>query len=291
MSPRYRAVVCGIARDEDRYIVEWVAYHLAIGFEHVFLYDNMSVTPIASLIDPKFLVEKVTVIRWPSYPGESAQLAAYRHFLHTYRDWVEWAAVIDLDEFLNLKKDQSIHHFLDRFPDASAISINWRLFGGCGETRYRRAPMIERFPKASEVELRENTHVKTIHRLERTKEIHIHSGSYWTGAEVATPSGVMAPVYNFMKPTNKNYDVAAINHYMCKSRDEWVVKSIRGYCDHTVVDLDDYDRASAGDVTEDSILRRLPALRRMMRRVRRRKGIFKTILKLRRVKVTAPEAR
>ena len=101
----------------------------------------------------------------------------------------------------------------------------------------------------------------------------------------------MAPVYNFMKPTNKNYDVAAINHYMCKSRDEWVVKSIRGYCDHTVVDLDDYDRASAGDVTEDSILRRLPVLRRMMRRVRRRKGIFKTILKLPRVKVTAPEAR
>lgn len=291
MPSKYRAAVCGIARDEDRYIVEWLAYHLAIGFEHIFLYDNMSVTPIASLIDPKILDEKVTVIRWPSLPGESAQLAAYRHFLHTYQDWVEWAAVLDLDEFLNLKKDRSIHDFLDRFPDASAISINWRLFGGCGETRYRKAPMIERFPKASEVELRENTHVKTIHRLDHTTEIHIHSGSYSTGKDVATPSGVVAPVYNFMKPTDENYDVAAINHYMCKSRDEWVIKSIRGYCDDTVVDLEDYDRASAGDVAENSIQRRLPALHRMMRRVRRRKGIVKTIFKLGRAKVMAPEAR
>lgn len=45
--PRYRGAVCAIAKDENRYVLEWTAYHLALGFDHVFHYDNLSGQPRA----------------------------------------------------------------------------------------------------------------------------------------------------------------------------------------------------------------------------------------------------
>ena len=33
-------VVCGIAKNEDDYIEDWVRFHLRIGFDHIYLYDN-----------------------------------------------------------------------------------------------------------------------------------------------------------------------------------------------------------------------------------------------------------
>ena len=275
---KYRTAVCGIARDEDRYIVEWIAYHLAIGFDHVFLYDNLSVRPIASLINRKALLNKVTVIRWPSYPDESAQQTAYRHFLSTYRDWVEWAAVIDLDEFIHLKQDTSISAFLARFPEASAVSINWRIFGSSGEASYRRSPMIERFQSASKVEFEPNILVKTIHRLQRTRAIHIHYGDYVDDL-VVSPDGTQLVAGNHLKQTASNYAVAQINHYFVKTRDEWVVKNIRCYPDATIRQPEMFEAYDRNEVEDRSILCRLPAFRRMVRSVRRPKGLLPLISK------------
>ena len=34
------ACICAIAKNEDLYLDEWIQYHLALGFKHIFLYDN-----------------------------------------------------------------------------------------------------------------------------------------------------------------------------------------------------------------------------------------------------------
>ncbi|MEA1835204.1 glycosyltransferase family 2 protein [Methylobacterium durans] len=277
---KYGAVVCGIARDEDRYIVEWIAYHLSIGFDHIFLYDNLSVRPVASLIKRRALLDKVTVIRWPSYPGQSAQQTAYYHFLHTYRDWVEWAAVIDLDEFIHLKQDASISAFLARFPEASAVSINWRIFGSSGETSYRRRPMIKRFQRASELEFDANILVKTIHRLPQTRTIHLHCGEYVDDALVVSPDGTTIAAGNHLKQEASNFAIAQINHYFVKSRDEWAVKNVRGYPDGTVRQPDMFEAYDRNEVEDCSILSRLPGQRRWVRSVRRSKGILSPIGRL-----------
>jgi hypothetical protein len=278
---KYKTAICGIAKDEDRYIAEWVAYHLAIGFDHIFLYDNLSVRPIASLLKRKALLDKVTVIRWTTYHDETVQLTAYRHFLNTYRDWVEWAAVIDLDEFINLKQDASISAFLARFPEASAVSINWRIFGSSGETSYRRSPMIERFHCASELEFGPNILVKTIHRLPQTRTIHIHYGDYVDDAVVVSPDGTQIIADNHLKQAASNYAVAQINHYFVKSREEWVVKLRRGYADGTVRQPEMFEAYDRNEVEDRSILSRLPAYRRWVRSVRRSKGLLPKIPKLR----------
>ncbi len=179
--------------DEDRYIPEWIAYHLAIGFDHIFLFDNMSVNSPKRVIRYPKLTDKVTIVRWPSGPRENAQHTAYNHFLKTYRDQVEWALVLDLDEFLNLKQDDHVRTFVDRFPAASGVAINWRMFGSSGEERYRRKPLMVRFTRASEMAFDANKLVKTFFRLDKTTEIFVHHGNYSEGGEVYAPKGEVIP--------------------------------------------------------------------------------------------------
>lgn len=266
---KYRSAVCGIARDEDRYIAEWIAFHLAIGFDHIFIYDNLSVNPISSLLKQRILLNKVTVIRWPAIPNDNAQLSAYRHFLHTYQDWVEWAAVIDLDEFINLKQDRSILQFLNRFPSASAIEINWRIFGSSGEVSYQRRPMIERFKTASNIEFEPNILVKTIHRLSQTEMIYVHYGKYKNDAIVVSTDGTNIEASDRIKQAETNYAVAQINHYFVKSREEWEAKLRRGYADSTVRPPEMFDEYDRNEVEDASIMNRLPKLRRYIKNVRR----------------------
>ncbi len=42
----YYTCVCCIVKDEEAYLREWVAWHLALGFEHSILYDNNSKKPV-----------------------------------------------------------------------------------------------------------------------------------------------------------------------------------------------------------------------------------------------------
>lgn len=270
---RVRTAVCGIAKDEDRYVVEWAAYHLAIGFDRIVIYDNMSARPIASLFDRRALGQEITVIRWPSVGGGNAQLTAYEDFLTRYRTAVDWAAILDLDEYIHLKADPSIASFLGRFPDPAAISINWRIFGSSGHTAYDPRMTIERFRRASALSFDANRLVKTIYRLAATKRIDIHCGDYEDGTPVCSADGSLISEYPYLTQTESNFRAAQINHYFVKSREEWGAKLRRGYTDGTVRPPDMFDLYDRNDVEDDSLLSRAAATRQIMGAIgRRRRG-------------------
>ena len=70
-------IVC-IVKDEADYLEEWLAYHFALGVDHVLLYDNGSTDGSATLLKTYQNHGLVTVIDWPL---GGAQLAAYNHAL------------------------------------------------------------------------------------------------------------------------------------------------------------------------------------------------------------------
>jgi hypothetical protein len=100
--------------------------------------------------------------------------------------------------------------------------------------------------------------------------IHIHRAEFEAGSLLCSADGTVVPGGNFLDQREENYAVAQINHYYCKTEDEFVIKAQRGYCDHHRVDPNTFRQCDFSDVLETSIQRRLPALRRMMGRVRRR---------------------
>ena len=122
-------------RDEAPYIAEWILFHRLIGVERFWLFDHLSTDDWRSAIAPHASV--VEVVPWP-HPCEAGdartrhriQMDAIKAGLRSARGEVAWVAPIDVDEFLLPMRDRTVPECMhDRFSDAAAIYVNWRLFG------------------------------------------------------------------------------------------------------------------------------------------------------------------
>lgn len=209
------ALVC-IAKNEDNYINEWIDYHKKIGFDDIFIYQNDWNYDITS--------NNVKVIK---YDGQNMQLYAYNDFIENYHDKYEWAAFFDCDEFLVLKKHESIQEFLNDYSNFDSVVINWVLFGdnGLEKINQNNHSVLERFTKRQN---RVNPHVKSIVKLKKglmfVHNSHVVDGINWvdpnynTGSEALNPKG--------------SDDIAQLNHYFCKTKEEFDLKSNRGRADN-----------------------------------------------------------
>ncbi len=118
----YYATICAIAKDEDFFIKEWVEYHLLIGFEHIYIYDNNSSVPISNTLSDYVDSCLVTVIDFPLDMDQ--QRKAYMDGLQKYGSECKWMAVIDIDEFIVPKQENDIRDILDRYVGYGGLAIH-----------------------------------------------------------------------------------------------------------------------------------------------------------------------
>lgn len=222
-----RIALCAIVRNEIRSIVEWLAYHKALGFSEFVIYDNDSTdgtTEVLSVLDE---AGEVVHLPWPHSVGVRPQRLAYEHARkHSDADWL---AFFDADEFLVLHQDARIGDFLSGLgPDVSAVAVNWIVFGSGGQAHYRAAPVIERFTDALQADAVLNRSVKAIGRRARLSGTGIHRVSVAEGRYVM-PSGRDAVFDKLTSVVEREVSVAALHHYAVKSLEEFAEKRARGH--------------------------------------------------------------
>jgi hypothetical protein len=202
------ALVC-IAKNEDNYIEEWMQYHLYLGFDHIFIYENDWRCNINSP-----LITKI------QFDGIGNQEKAYNHFLKSYNNEYDWVAFFDVDEFLVLKKHEDIKVFLKEYNDYNGVAINWYLFGDNNLCEINgNYSMLQRFTKRRKSM---DYHVKCIVKTNTNDSYSIHN---FTKASVVDTNKNLV-----FGPFNKNTsdDIAQINHYFTKTLKEWEQKKLRG---------------------------------------------------------------
>ena len=146
---KYSVSVCAIFKNEAPFLAEWIEYHRLIGFDHFYLYDNGSTDSPENVLKPYIEDGFVTLTDWK---GGQMQLAAYRHFMETWKDETCWVAFIDLDEFICPIKCRDIKSFLEPFRKCPAVFLHWKLFGNGGKlTHDFSKPVIEQYTYASSV--------------------------------------------------------------------------------------------------------------------------------------------
>jgi hypothetical protein len=132
-TPKHAHAIAACARWETRYIVEWLNYYRAIGFDHVYLYCNDD--------DPTDLYERVLpftagpdpFVTFSYYPEQGQQERIYAHFLRNHLQDCEWISFFDIDEYLRLPPDATIGDFMRRFDSAAdCVLFNWIFFGPNG---------------------------------------------------------------------------------------------------------------------------------------------------------------
>jgi hypothetical protein len=230
--------ICTLAKNENKYLREWVEHHLSLGFNVIYIYDNNGldgekVSDVVSDYPEVVVIEKYRGVR-----EKNLQERIYTEFWHEYRKDSDWVAFIDVDEFIMLEDRDTIQDFLsqDKFSAADVVRLRWKVYGDNGlfdvvDGDYRCIPRFKVYNNVSG--LYENRLAKSIFRTVidiRDNAIEAHGCYKATYLNVVGPDG--EPCLNdkvICTDEKEPYRCAWVNHYMTKTIGEYArQKMFRG---------------------------------------------------------------
>jgi hypothetical protein len=257
-----KTALIAVMRNESRYVSEWIAFHVAIGFDAVILFDNGSTDDSVARALALRGVADIRVHGWGDISCDY-QKRAYLRAARLYEGEFAWMAFFDLDEFLVLE-GSGLKPWLARHAQAAAIGVPWAMFGSSGHREQPEGLVIENFLRRGKADFGPNRHIKTIARPERIIDFeHIHmpnvDGVYVDPAgrrvEVERPGLLQAA---------PDFSGGRLHHYFTRSWAEWLLKVERGYRDLTRP-VDAFERNDMNDVFDDAALGMAAAVRGILR--------------------------
>ena len=224
--------VCSIFKNEYEYVIEWIAFHQALGITNFIIADNESTDGTSELLaslDEQGIIKRVP---FPTPADSSPQLPAYKHILQEHADDFEWMAFIDADELLVPEQGNSLHDIiskLDNDDNVSSLRVNWKVFGSNGHKHYSPDLVIERFTQRALQEHAVNKHFKTILKTAHFNDFrNPHQPDVNTGVAVSA-SGVEHTNEEVGKTKKTLWQGLALHHYVIKSEGEFQHKKrLRG---------------------------------------------------------------
>ena len=231
---RRMACVLATARNEGAYLLEWIAYQRAIGFEHVFLYTNDNTDGSDDLLQ---LLSDAGVITWfdnKVRPETLPQHRAYGHALSVMPDILDyrWTMIADIDEFASF--DTRIFGGVADYlawqeqRRAEAVALPWKTYIAAKDDVWRDTPCIERFAMR---DISVSSYVKMMFRTNRVWSASPHHPEpiFATGLVFRSESGEThmqkATPAQTARPTAR---LAWMSHYPFRSAPEMIMKLARG---------------------------------------------------------------
>ncbi len=268
---RYTLALAAIFRDEAEYLKEWIEFHLLVGFDHFYLFDNLSEDNFRDVLEPYVERGAVELFSWPIEHYENSdwddlQCLAYERVLHLARGNAKWLAFLDTDEFLFSMKDESVAATLEKFEEFGGVAVNWQVFGTSG---VQRIPNDRLLIETLHLKLAEtdrlNKTVKSIVRPDRTEAcpsshyMAFRPGYYQVNSDCVRFEGRVAPYVQI--------DTFRVNHY--RTRDEHFLQTkkiprVRKWWNQETVNAWAAMYEEYNAVSDKTISRFLPGLRQRL---------------------------
>jgi hypothetical protein len=214
---RYEIAVMLRFKNEAPYLEEWLDFHEAVGVDHFYLYNNNSSDHFREVLAPFVARGLVTLHDWPKTP---ASPAADLHCIAHYRQEARWIAFIDADEFLLPLGEKGLKEILRGFEDVPGLAVNWVYFGSNGHLERPEGGVVRNFTRRSALG---NRHVKSIVNPRRVIKYGNPHHWFYSGAEMPVNTSRKRVLGTFSEPPVT--DVLRINHYYCKSKEEFMAKA------------------------------------------------------------------
>lgn len=206
---RYYSAVIMVIKHENRYLREWIDWHLNLGFEHIYLYDNGTEERVTEITEtyPAVIREKITVTDWSGHHVHLQQ-NAYEHFMQNFKQDVRWGIFIDSDEFVRFTGiTTDVNRFLRGYEDYTEIWGYEVEYDANGLVSYEDKPVHERFTRITDV--REGFYWKNFVQPNRIDGWLMHYAQY-------------NPRKHFVfENEERNKDLFIIEHFYTKSWEEW----------------------------------------------------------------------
>lgn len=160
----------------------------------------------------------------------------------------DWILPLDVDEFVNIKVGAgTLPDLLTALPDATAITLTWRLFGNGGQVRFQDAPVTETFTACAPEVLywpwrasmfktfyaNNGVYKKVgVHRPRSPNEEKLEQAR-WFDCEGRELDDKFKTKRIFTNYGRLNYGLAQLNHYPLGAMESYVLKADRGRAVHS----------------------------------------------------------
>lgn len=269
-------------KNEAPFILEWIAYHQAIGVTHFLVYTNDCSDNTNEMLDQLASHGIVTRIDNPWDPNSTKKpqhVALADAMEQEVFQKADWVLTIDVDEFVNIHVgDGSFSELFEACNDPNVISFTWKFFGNDGVDHYADRPVMKQFTACAPEFIpkprlgwgfksmlhRTAPYTKIgVHRpLKITDEADVDKVRWVNGSGRAMPE--MLLTNNGWRSTKRSlgYRYATLNHYILRSAESFLVKRDRGRINHTEQDqgIDYWMRRNYATERDTRMHARLPLM-------------------------------
>ncbi|WP_353472049.1 glycosyltransferase family 2 protein [Salipiger sp. H15] len=284
-SAKSARVILGCMKNEAPYVVEWIAYHRAIGFDDFLIYSNGCEDGTDRILDR---LAQMGVLRHRDNNGWTGN-SPQQHALDAALDEVvirdaDWLLHSDVDEFVNIRcGNGTLDDLFAAAPGATHFALTWRLFGHDGVQALDPAPVISQFTACAPrycPKPHTNWGFKTLMRgLGAYEKLSCHrpnkprqdaenavKWSNGSGRDMTAEA-----LHNGWRNSRKSigYDLVQLNHYALRSAESYLIKRQRGRALHVdrQIGLNYWIRMDWSGARDLTIQRNLPRLRAEMDRL------------------------
>ncbi|KAB2881668.1 MAG: glycosyltransferase family 2 protein [Albidovulum sp.] len=232
-------------RNEGPFLLEFVAHHLVLGFDRIFIAANDCDDGSVRLLRALQAAGHIGFLNHSVPPGKVPQAEGYARLRSRFAvDAADWLMMLDVDEFLNVHTgDNSVKALLAAAPEAAdVIALNAMTFGSGGADEWRPGAVTHQFLHRLPAGNKANGALKTLSRNPgHYGAIHNHSLTRYRGPKarltVMRGDGTLreidaaAPLWRELRHVPHaeiRHALAQYNHYATKTPDAYRLRQIRG---------------------------------------------------------------
>ena len=256
----YELSIAAIMKDEGDYLKEWLDFHILVGVEKFYLYDNGSTDNTKEILKPYI---KSGIVEYTYFPGERMQNPAYVDAINRFGNETRWMAIIDLDEFIVPVKNKTIVEFLHSLPiNFGALVLTWVMYGSSGHVKQPKGLVIENFKyRANRSRSSGCKSIVNPRLVVRQRNPHINEVAGFIIDENGKKLGVINQEHN-----PPSYNKIRCNHYVTKSYDEYKKRCNKGSVGGNVAykkwSQEKFEKYDTNDVYDDIMDKYIPELKK-----------------------------
>ena len=156
-----KTCICTVIKNEHQYLDEWIQYHLRLGIDYIFIFEDFDSNSHKDITDKYSCVLLLNISKLfnaeeKTYLLELKQTKAKspHHFYvkrclqylsNNYLEF-DWCFVIDADEFITLENNSSkLYDIVSLYKDYDAIVLQWKCYGACNYIQKPNQKVLEAY--------------------------------------------------------------------------------------------------------------------------------------------------
>lgn len=210
----YKVAICTIIKDEHQYLKEWINYHLSIGINEIFLYEDYNSKShecITNNYKQVHLISFEQIENEITYNVNNKQIKVYDYFMKKMKNKIDWIAFIDVDEFIMFENGYDLQKLLNEYKYNNGVFLFYKIYNANGIIDNPHSPLLTTYTKESNyINYNQRGYFKSLINNKK-------NNTFISPHEISCGR----TTNNMDNPKFPSFKKAWINHYFTRSWEEW----------------------------------------------------------------------